>query len=580
LSYNILYPMGDHFLFDKLTMLNQVYQQSFSVEGDTSRQPVSFAAIQTKLYPHQHRMVQGMFAHRDRLTRGFLSDNLAVNGKLGIIADRAGTGKTLALLTYLAGYSDAFPTLSNQLTSHSTTYFYSHDLYQVSESQMTNLVIVPHALFQQWRNEITKHTKLKHCCIETRRHLRGNDFAKTLLDSDLVLTTNKCYRHVQEYATEHGIHWNNVIVDEASSIYLTSSDPPLRFQFLWLVTQNWMPLLFKNATMSKNDLYHLQDRLNLHSDLREWLLDKPSVHFESQLVSSAFLKDYLPFYHKKKYYLVLRNSNESLQQSMSLPSSTNVWQECRPNVSLYSLGTYFQSRNRTPTIPVDRIPYLLGALQVPCASSNEYISSYDASVQERIQRKISERDCMICLEKAEYPLMVRCCHHLYCGRCLLTNTILNKKCPTCREILTTDAMCWLTQETDRVNIPTKTKMETCLEMLQTWRNKKTIVYTAFDNIYFQMFEELDRMGLKAERIENNLFSLLRTIKNFQEGQTNILFVSNVDLIRGFSLSATSQLIFYHELSSCEWQQVLYHSAQRLGRVHPLEVIHLNSEIQV
>jgi superfamily II DNA/RNA helicase len=146
-------------------------------------------------------------------------------------------------------------------------------------------------------------------------------------------------------------------------------------------------------------------------------------------------------------------------------------------------------------------------------------------------------------------------------------------------------MCCLTgadagADASSLSFPTKSKQETCLELLQDNRNKKIIVYTAFDNIYYQMFEELDKMGLKAERIESNLFSLLRTIKNFQEGQTTILFVSNVDLIRGLSLTATSLLIFYHELSSYEWKQVLLHSVQRLGRVHPLQVLHLNSEIQV
>ena len=189
---------------------------------------------------------------------------------------------------------------------------------------------------------------------------------------------------------------------------------------------------------------------------------------------------------------------------------------------------------------------------------------------------------MICLDKAEHPTIVNCCYNLYCGHCLLTNTILNKKCPTCREILGVENLCRLSTEAYApllLPAPIKSKMETSLELLQANRDKKVIVYTAFDNIYYQMFDELDKIGLKAGRIENNLFSLLKTVKNFQEGQTNILFVSNVDLIRGMSLTATSLLIFYHELSSYELKQVLLHSAQRLNRVHPLRVLHLNSEIQ-
>ena len=93
-------------------------------------------------------------------------------------------------------------------------------------------------------------------------------------------------------------------------------------------------------------------------------------------------------------------------------------------------------------------------------------------------------------------------------------------------------------------------------------------------------EEIDKLGLKAERLESNLFSLLKTVKSFQEGNTNILFVSNIDLIRGLSLSSTSHLIFFHELPVCELKQILIHSAQRVGRTEHLKIIHLNSEIQV
>ena len=88
------------------------------------------------------------------------------------------------------------------------------------------------------------------------------------------------------------------------------------------------------------------------------------------------------------------------------------------------------------------------------------------------------------------------------------------------------------------------------------------------------------MGIKTERIENNLFSLIKTVRNFQQGKTRLLFISNVDMIRGLSLASTTHLIFYHELPAFESKQVLIHSSQRLGRTSPLQILHLHSEIQV
>lgn len=127
---------------------------------------------------------------------------------------------------------------------------------------------------------------------------------------------------------------------------------------------------------------------------------------------------------------------------------------------------------------------------------------------------------------------------------------------------------------------TRNKVEVCLDLFTEQKNGQFIIYCSFDNIYYQLFDEITKLGIKAERIESNLFSLLKTIKNYQQGKTRVLFVSNVDLIRGMSLPSTSHLIFYHELPVSEWKQVLIHSSQRLGRQDPLTVLHLNSEIQV
>ena len=106
------------------------------------------------------------------------------------------------------------------------------------------------------------------------------------------------------------------------------------------------------------------------------------------------------------------------------------------------------------------------------------------------------------------------------------------------------------------------------------------IFSSFDNIYYELFEEIDRLGLKAERIENNLFSLLKTIKNFREGITNILFISNINLIRGLSMEFATHLIFYHDQLSYELKEILIHSAQRIGRKKPLKILQLHSEIQV
>lgn len=568
--------MADGFLFEKLMVLNTVYDNTL-IAGKT---PPQASVIKTQLFPHQAALVNGMHIYRDKMTRGFLVGDEAINGKIGIVGDSIGTGKTLSILAYLASQVATFPRITCELTNNSSKYFFSHKLYQLSDASSTNLIIVPHSLFGQWRQEIGLHTTMPYVAIETKRNIRGTDLAQSMVNSNFVLTTNKCYKYLQEYAEQNRIQWNNVIIDEASSIYISSSDPPLKFQFLWLVTNNWLPLIFKNASIVKTNLYYLRDRLILNPELERWLLDNINIHYEGQLVSSSFFKDYLPFYHQNRGSIVLRNSSELINRSLGLPNIMSEIFQCRPNISLNSLISYYAARNFEPNIVSSKIPNLFQSLNVEFKNLDAYLENQPANKHNLIRRKVEEGECVICLEHAEYPTVVNCCYNMYCARCLLKNMIINHKCPTCREALTTENLCCLKELTEEERILSKNKTEVCLDILSKNKTGKFIIYSSFDNIYYQLFEEIDKLGLKAERIESSLFSLLKTVKNFQEGRTNILFVSNVDLIRGVSLTSTSHLIFYHELPVFELKQVLVHSAQRIGRKQPLKIIHLNSEIQV
>jgi hypothetical protein len=568
--------MSDGFLYEKLVVLNTVYNNTL-ICGKT---PPQASVIKTKLFPHQATLVNGMHVYRDKMTRGFLLGNQAINGKIGVIGDSAGTGKTLSILAYLASQISTFPRMTCELTNNSSKYFFSHQLYELSDASQTNLIIVPHSLFGQWKQEIDLHTTMTYIPIETKRFIRGNDLAKNIINSNFVLTTNKCYKFVEEYAQQNGIQWNNVFIDEASSIYISSSDPPLKFQFLWLITNNWIPLIFKNPSIVKSSLYYLKDRVNLNSELEGWLLDNINVHYEGQLVSSSFFKDYLPFFHQNRGTIILRNSSEIINKNINLPEMSNQTLQCKPHITLNSLISYYLARNIEPNINSIKIPNLFQSLNVEFKSLDNYLIDKPIHKHNLIRRKAEENECVICLETGEFPTIVDCCYNIYCAKCLLKNMLINHKCPTCREGLTVNNICCLKELTPDEKILSQNKTEACLDILSKNKNGKFIIYSSFDNIYYQLFEEIDKLGLKAERIESNLFSLLKSVKNFQEGKTNILFVSNVDLIRGLSLSSTSHLIFYHELPVCELKQILLLSAQRIGRIQPLKVIHLNSEIQV
>ena len=119
IRYTIL---EEGFLYEKLSVLNTVYNNTI-VLGKT---PAIAAVIKTPLFPHQNALVNGMHVYRDKMTRGFVVGNQAINGKIGIIGDPAGTGKTLAVLAYLSSQVATFPRITCELTNNSSKYFFSH----------------------------------------------------------------------------------------------------------------------------------------------------------------------------------------------------------------------------------------------------------------------------------------------------------------------------------------------------------------------------------------------------------------------------------------------------------------------
>ena len=561
-------------LYDTLSLINDVYHQSFA---PCDQPPLPIPRIRGSLYPHQQNMVRAMHQYRDKMIHGYMVGSTIVNGKIGVVADPAGSGKMRSILAYLSSYSlYSHGTMTSELSPASSTYFFSHDMYRHSATRSVHLIVVPHLLMEQWKKEITTHTTLPHVLVENKRQLQHAILAEDMVEHKLVITSNKCFKAVQDYAAEHQIEWNQVFIDEASSIYLPSMSIPIRFQFLWLITNEWIPLLFKHPIIMKSNLYALKDRVLLHPEAEHWLLQDPTVPYEQTLASSSFFKDYLPFFHPYRSRMVLRNGVESLTTSMGLPEIMTRTITCCPTVTLSSLRSFRMVTHRSTTISPESVPLLFHALHVEQREWQEYRDHQPITKHALIQRKVEENECMICLDNCVHPTFLSCCHQLYCGGCLLQHAIMSQRCPTCREPISAASMCGV--QPILFHAPMRSRKEVCLDLLRTTPDATWIIYSAFDNIYYQLIEDIRALGIYAERVEHNLFSMKRTIRNLQEGHTRVLFVSNMEWIRGWSLPMMTHLVFFHELPVYEMRQVLIHSAQRLGRTGPLTVLQLQSEI--
>ena len=538
---------------EMMQVLHTVYKNTL-VKTD----PIMIPTITTPLWSHQSTLIQAMHNYRQKLTYGLQLDDYELKSKIGILGDPSGSGKTLAMLGYLVMDTEQYP--MTELSPYSSPYFYT-ERRKYPENPI-NLIIVPTHLFHYWQDEIKKHTTIKHVPIETKGKLK-DDQLQTILASTFILTTNKCFRAVQEYATRHHITWNNVCIDEPLFIQMKSSDPKLEFQFLWLMTYQWTSLIFRSP-VKKSQLLFLKE--SMHADLEEMLLDNCTE--EIHLYPTQYMKQYVEYNHSHRGYLILRNSNEHIRNTLHYPQIQHSIVQCKSTTTLQALSSIYLSRNRTFTSSA--IPHIFQALSIESVEVEQYVAQHE-SKRDLIQRKITENECGICLESCAYPTIVNCCYQVYCGKCILQNTIIQYKCPTCRNMLDVSRMRCLTLIGATA---LQTKKEACLTRISSL--KPCVIYIALDKIYHDLVHEMVNLGITAELLSSH--SLRKTIKNFREGITKVLFVSKIELIRGLSLP-TSSLLFYHEQPVFELKQALINMVQQV-RKEPLQILYLHSEVPV
>jgi hypothetical protein len=123
----------------------------------------------------------------------------------------------------------------------------------------TNLIIVPHNLFEQWKNEINK-TFLKTKYIKDKRNFKDiND----ILDNkyDIILCNVNKVIQLLEYLPNEKYNFERIFIDEVDIINLPRF-PELNTNFLWLITTTYTRILNPKNIGFINDLFRSNYYMN------------------------------------------------------------------------------------------------------------------------------------------------------------------------------------------------------------------------------------------------------------------------------------------------------------------------------
>ena len=583
----------DSQLCDQLHVINTVFRNPIDTyESDDQYKTLMDHAmnqplLKTPLLNHQAHMVASMFLYKDRMTNGYQYHNQSMRGKVGIVADPPGSGKTLTMLAYIAATQAAEQTLSGltqrlgELNTQSTRYFFSHSVEpgRVTDMSETSVIVVSPYVLQQWCQETEQHTHLRPFVIDNRRALRNRSSPAALVASHFVLTTTRLYKDVSEFLTQHGIRVKHMFLDDAASIFLGTNDPMLpHTSFLWLITSRWWCFLFKNIYLNPFHLNHVRDAITppLTQECESWLQEAmdANAQIHANVESSGFFRTMIPYHHDERGLLVLRNSKGRIPIR---PTLTNTALECYSKLTLASMPMSIIGNNYEGLVH-ERIPKLFRALDVTARTTEEVVAHHKE--REQLIRCTQDNECCICLDVPQNRVMLSCCMNVFCGACVLRQLMTHPQCPTCRSLLYLPNFLYIPKDEDTAasTMPPMNRQEACIHYIKQNPDKHYVIYSPFENSYYQMYPVLEQAGILCDRLDGNIGRFHRSIVNFNKGTSKVLFVSCADLLQGITLLKATHLIFFYDLPFFEQRQTLVNSALRQGRLEPLTLVHLTSNL--
>jgi hypothetical protein len=166
----------------------------------------------------------------------------------------------------------------------------------------TNLIIVPHNLFEQWKEEINK-TYLSVLLIKDKRNLVN--IREKILNNDyniILCNVNKVIQLLIELPNTK-YNFERVFIDEADVINLPNF-PELNCNFLWLITTTYTRILSPKNNGFINNLFRSNYySTSTHTQFYKFLLEKLTFSFNKDHIENK-LKLSVP----NKNFIIVKNN--------------------------------------------------------------------------------------------------------------------------------------------------------------------------------------------------------------------------------------------------------------------------------
>ena len=541
----------------------------------------------------------------------------------GIIADKVGSGKSFVVLGLIRNRQLVnFTRTISDLKSCLANSFKKQNTVPVTVS--TNVILVPHNLFNQWKTYITEFTDLDAVFIGTKKEF--NPVEKQMIDyrkltneqekSETLsqLTQDKLYLISGKMWNNFADTWNQqiqkkvsrIFVDEVHSISIPNTIR-IKSNFIWFITS--------------------------------------SVADIGGHKNTGFIRDTIDNFHNlgKQYqdFMVIKNKDSYIDSSLKLPAPQETTIRCRSSVILGIFNGIINEdvKNMLLAEDVDGVVKYLG---IKAESESDIIGKLCSNMENelanarlnlefkkqmhyasdaakkdaitRAQEKINTlQDKIDSVKKRitesnmdpimhidiENPVITDCCKNKFELESITSYYEYKEKkgdrnitCPMCRQKLDIKKLVFVGEMKDEKQVKQEqqkedwknedhTKMENLEHLLKEKiaTDKKILIFSEHEGNFDTIKETFAKAGRpNLSPVKGTINHITSLIENYNSGEVPNLFLNAKYCGSGLNLQTTDVVIIMHKMTEDNIKQVIGR-AQRIGRQGQLQIYFLYTDTE-
>lgn len=524
-------------------------------------------SMKKTLFPHQWKAIE-MMEEREK-KKHISKTSYSIESNLSIYADITGFGKTISILGLILRDRMEWDMSQDFIQSSISNIFGGGSIvkkkFRAYKRLNVTLIVVHTNILNQWENEL-KETSLRFRVVHTKKRV---DQLK-IENMDVILCNASTLGYLLQKFSENA--WKRFVFDEPTHTRIPFTQSIIA-GFTWLITAT-PELLLRSHNWNK--FFNTSMEYNLYKHL--------IIKNEDQFVRDSFQ---LPPLYQKFYktsqpvFQIIKNLlSPKIQEMILAENIVGAIHALGGNTTsdLYQLIEKDKKEQlevlKQKALRFERIGDSLKFHK--WKDKIQRIEKELVELKERIHEILYLASCPICLESKQNPILLTCCQHMFCGKCVLDWFHKNCSCPLCRKQITSKHLVYHCSQDFSVEerrkeepmLPSKTT--TILKILSEIIDPKMIIFSSFSESFDLIRETLKETPYKFGEIKGTTLQRQKTIEDFKKGDLHILFLNSYESGTGLNLEEATDLVLYHTMSDSLFTQIRGR-AYRLGRKKPLTI---------